>query len=116
MLLLDHQAGPVLTSIVMWLYFAIQESSSRQATLGKGLLNLQVTDLDGYRITFAQASLRAGPKVLFFFLLVPTIGFIMQSATTERVIIGLLLIAAVPIGCLLLSRYLDRKYMVNVSR
>lgn len=39
-----------------WLYEALMESSSRQATLGKMALALKVTDLEGRRISFARAT------------------------------------------------------------
>ena len=48
-----------LMVIIGWLYFAIMESSIHQATLGKKALSLKVTDLDGFRISFSTASLRA---------------------------------------------------------
>ena len=53
-----------------WLYSAIWESSSKQATIGKQLLGIKVTDLNGKRISFVQASVRCLGKlfcaVLFF--------------------------------------------------
>ena len=39
-----------------WLYFALMECSTWQATLGKKALGLYVTDLAGERITFGRAS------------------------------------------------------------
>jgi uncharacterized RDD family membrane protein YckC len=48
----------VISAVMGWLYHAFQESGVHQATLGKRVLNLKVTDLDGQRITFEQASLR----------------------------------------------------------
>jgi uncharacterized RDD family membrane protein YckC len=39
-----------------WLYWALLESSSWQATLGKRALGLYVTDLEGRRATFGKAS------------------------------------------------------------
>ena len=44
--------------IIIWLYFAIQESSSAQATLGKRAVNVKVTDLEGNRIGFGKATVR----------------------------------------------------------
>lgn len=41
-----------------WMYFAIFESSSLQATLGKHLLGLKVVDLKGQRVSFWRASAR----------------------------------------------------------
>jgi len=39
-----------------WLYYALLQSSSRQATLGQLALGLRVTDLEGRRVSFARAS------------------------------------------------------------
>ncbi len=49
-----------------WLYFASMESSSWQATLGKRMLAIRVTDREGRRVTFWRASLRfVGGRLLF---------------------------------------------------
>lgn len=49
-----------------WLYFAWMESSGWQATLGKRMLALRVTDKKGRRVSFWRASLRfAGGRLLF---------------------------------------------------
>jgi uncharacterized RDD family membrane protein YckC len=58
----------VATIAVPWLYYALQESSNRQATLGKRSMGIQITDLDGNRISFGRASGR------FFGVLIPTLG------------------------------------------
>jgi uncharacterized RDD family membrane protein YckC len=50
--------------ILHWLYYAIMESSHRQGTLGKIALDIKVTNLNGRRITFGQASLRYFAKFL----------------------------------------------------
>ncbi len=47
-----------------WLYFAFLESSSWQATFGKKLLHLQVTTLEGKRISFWRATRRHFGKML----------------------------------------------------
>jgi uncharacterized RDD family membrane protein YckC len=49
MLLVIYLAGS-------WLYWALMESSARQATLGKMALGLYVTDLAGNRATFGRTS------------------------------------------------------------
>lgn len=54
--------------IIPWLYTALQECSIAQATLGKRLLRIQVTDLEGRRISFGRASGR------FFGRLSPSFG------------------------------------------
>jgi uncharacterized RDD family membrane protein YckC len=55
--------------LVIWLYFAIQESSSYQATIGKRALNIKVVDKNGRQISFGKATLRTFVK--FF----PIVGF-----------------------------------------
>ena len=48
-----------------WIYYASMESSGWQATLGKRMLLLRVTDKNGERISFWRASLRfAGGRLL----------------------------------------------------
>src|SRR5688572_30762827 len=46
------------------LYWPVMESSARQATLGKDLLGLQVTDAAGQRLSFVRALLRALAKII----------------------------------------------------
>jgi uncharacterized RDD family membrane protein YckC len=50
--------------MVNWLYFTIMESSSLQATVGKRLLHIRVTDLNWKRISFARANGRYFLKFL----------------------------------------------------
>lgn len=73
--------GTVL-SVLKWLYFALMESSSRQATLGKLLLGIKVTDLSGHRISFLRASGRFFGKILSGMIL--SIGFIMAGFTEKK--------------------------------
>ena len=47
-----------------WVYYAAFESSKHQATPGKIIMGLMVTDMNGNRITFAQAMLRGFGHVL----------------------------------------------------
>ena len=65
-----------------WLYFAMAESSSWQATVGKRILGLKVTDLNGGRITFGKASGRFFGKILSSMIL--NIGFIMAGFTEKK--------------------------------
>lgn len=46
----------VLIVVMKWLYWALMESSSWQATIGKKALGLYVTDLEGNRVSFGKAS------------------------------------------------------------
>jgi uncharacterized RDD family membrane protein YckC len=65
-----------------WLYYAIMESSSKQATLGKMACGLYVTNLQGKRIGFGQASGR------YFGMIISTltlfIGFLMCAWTEKK--------------------------------
>jgi uncharacterized RDD family membrane protein YckC len=61
------QLTPLAIALVVpfvWLYYAIFEASSWQATPGKRVLRLYVTDLNGRRITFARATIRHFAKMI----------------------------------------------------
>jgi uncharacterized RDD family membrane protein YckC len=68
--------------IISWLYFALLESSSRQATLGKMALGIKVTDLDGNRISFGRATGRFFAKIISGIILM--IGYIMVAFTAKK--------------------------------
>jgi uncharacterized RDD family membrane protein YckC len=72
----------IVQILAFWLYFALQESSSLQATLGKRLLGLYVADEQGNRISFGRASGRLFGKFLSGMILY--IGFIMAAFTQRR--------------------------------
>ncbi|HEV2122514.1 MAG TPA: RDD family protein [Chloroflexota bacterium] len=78
---MDQTASGSISTIIGWLYYAGMESSSRQATLGKSLLGMTVTDLRGQRISFLRATGRYFAKILSAIILM--IGYIM-AAFTER--------------------------------
>jgi len=104
-----NEVVPVLGSILffilfyvllfagLWLYYAIMESSSWQATLGKKALNLQVTDLDGRRISFGRASGRFFGKLISGMIL--NIGYIMAGFTEKKQALHDMIA-----GCLVLRR------------
>ena len=51
--------------ILQWLYFAGMESSPRQATIGKSMMSLRVTNYEGQRISFGNAHTAASsPKIV----------------------------------------------------
>lgn len=77
----DEATASSITTILGWLYFALMESSSRQATIGKSVMNIYVTDLNGQRISFLRATGRYFAKFISAIILL--IGFIM-AAFTER--------------------------------
>jgi len=59
--MIELAAWLVLT-LVPFLYWPVLESSSWQATVGKRVMGLQVTDLGGDRLSFVHALLRAFAK------------------------------------------------------
>jgi uncharacterized RDD family membrane protein YckC len=65
-----------------WLYFAILESGKWQGTLGKRVLGLRVTGIDGQHISFGRASGRYFAKIIsgmtFF------VGYIMAGFTDRK--------------------------------
>jgi len=69
--------------VISWLYFALMESSERQATFGKAALNLRVSDVNGNRLSFGHASGRYFSKIITG--LVPLfIGWIMAGFTQKK--------------------------------
>ncbi len=68
--------------VVQWLYFALQESSRAQATVGKRLMSIQVTDRAGNRIGFGRATGRYFGKILSALILY--IGFMMAGWTQRK--------------------------------
>jgi uncharacterized RDD family membrane protein YckC len=66
-----------------WLYYAYFESSDWQGTVGKKVMNLIVTDLEGNRISFARASGRYFAKIISG--LIPLgIGYILAGVTAKK--------------------------------
>lgn len=72
-----------VTLVGTWLYHALMESSSWQATLGKRVLDLQVTDMAGQPISFGRASGRHFSKIISG--MIPLgIGFILAGFTEKK--------------------------------
>jgi uncharacterized RDD family membrane protein YckC len=67
--------------LLPWVYEAILLSSEKQATVGKMVLGIIVTDMNGGRITFGRATGRHFAKWLSALIL--GVGFLM-AAFTER--------------------------------
>jgi uncharacterized RDD family membrane protein YckC len=74
----------VLVSVLgSWLYYAYFESSDWQGTVGKKVINLIVTDLEGNRISFGRASGRYFAKIISG--LIPLgIGYILAGVTEKK--------------------------------
>jgi len=54
----------VASTLMCWAYFALQESSTAQATLGKRLLGIRVSTENGSKLSIGAASIRAWPLYL----------------------------------------------------
>ena len=65
-----------------WLYYALQESSIHQATLGKRAMRLYVTMENGERVNFTQASIRFFSKILSGLILM--VGYLMAAFTEKK--------------------------------
>lgn len=72
----------LLWTVASWLYFAYFESSARQGTLGKQVMGLIVTDEQGQRISFTQASIRYVGCIVSGMILY--IGYLMQPFTAKK--------------------------------
>ncbi len=69
--------------VISWLYYALMESSERQATLGKMALSLKVTDMAGNRMSFGRASGRFFAKLVSG--MIPFgIGYILAGFTEKK--------------------------------
>ncbi|MFB6212399.1 MAG: RDD family protein [Candidatus Magasanikbacteria bacterium] len=68
--------------IVGWIYYAGMESSELQATIGKQVMNLKVTDLDEKRVSFLKATARHFSKILSVLSL--GVGFLMIIFTEKK--------------------------------
>lgn len=75
-------ASSLVSLLIGWAYFAIQESSPKQATIGKQAMGLVVTDIEGQPISFAKASIRHFSKILSALILL--IGYIMAIFTEKK--------------------------------
>lgn len=74
--------GNIVTVLMVWIYFAAFESSSKQATPGKMALGIKVTDLNGRRIGFGKATGRYFGRILSMVILY--IGCIMIAFTEKK--------------------------------
>jgi uncharacterized RDD family membrane protein YckC len=84
--------------VVTWLYHALMESSEWQATVGKKVLGLVVTDMAGRRVSFGRSTGRHFSKIVTN--LVPAlIGYIMAGFTERKQALHDMMA-----GCLVLRR------------
>lgn len=74
--------GTGLGLVVQWAYYVFMESSSKMATVGKSLLGLVVTDMEGRKIGFGRANGRFFARYISIFSL--GIGLIMAGFTQKK--------------------------------
>ena len=74
--------GVTLGFFAPWLYEAFMMSSEWQATVGKRVMSIIVTDTAGKRMSFARATGRHFAKYISAFLL--GIGFIIAAFTAKK--------------------------------
>ena len=84
---MDRSATALLTNLVSTiigiLYYVLQESGAKQATIGKAALGLKVTQLDGVsRISGGQATGRYFGKAISFIIL--CVGYFMAGWTERK--------------------------------
>ncbi len=97
-------AQPVFFVIAMlalvWAYKAILESSSWQATVGKKMLGLKVTTMDGQKVSLMQATMRTWPFWLAYLMQVIEslvgMGGILSTAVSLAGLVALIVIAFTP--------------------
>lgn len=72
----------LLSFVIGWIYYAKMESSTYQGTLGKQIVQISVTRVDGEQLSFARASARYFAKLLstgtFF------IGYLMAGFNEKK--------------------------------
>ena len=81
-LIVGQLVGIGVARLASWLYEAGMNSSSKQATLGKLVLRLQVTDLDGGRVSFLPATKRHFASYLSAVVLLA--GYLIQPAMQRK--------------------------------
>jgi len=89
--------GAIAGVLVWWLYYALMESSSKQATLGKLALGIRVVDRQGNAISFGRATARNVAKFLSGMILM--IGYLMAAFTSRKQALH-----DIVAGCLVVNR------------
>jgi uncharacterized RDD family membrane protein YckC len=67
---------------VLWLYYALLESGKRQATIGKRIMGIKVTDMEGRRVGFWRCLGRQLGKLVSKASL--GIGFVVAAFTAKK--------------------------------
>jgi uncharacterized RDD family membrane protein YckC len=74
--------GTIVVIVGLWLYFALLESTDMQATIGKRVMDLKVTDDHGARIGFGRATGRHFGKIVSGLILY--IGYMLAGWTARK--------------------------------
>ncbi len=87
----------VFNVVLGWLYYAILESYQIQGTLGKQVIGISVTDLQGDKISFGKATARYFGKSFFLVILVAaglisSIGKVTGNENSPYLILAIILI------------------------
>lgn len=72
----------IISIVLSWAYFAMMESSAWQATFGKKIMNIKVSDINGSRISLGKATIRVAVKALLSGWF--AIGYIMAFFTQRK--------------------------------
>jgi len=78
----SHILGRAVGILLGWLYYAIMESSQKQATLGKMAVGIKVIDKSGQAVSFARATARHFSKILSSILL--GLGYLAVAFTKKK--------------------------------
>lgn len=88
----------IMVSLALtWLYHALMESSEWQATVGKKILDLVVTDMSGQRVSFWRATGRHFAKIVS--IMIYPFGHILAGFTAQKQALHDMIA-----GCLILRR------------
>lgn len=74
--------GQLIWFVISLLYWPVMESSASQATLGKRIIGIEVTDLNGKRMSFLHALLRNLAKIISSIPL--CIGYLLAAFTPRK--------------------------------
>ena len=74
--------GPLIDIVLIWFYYAGFESSKYQASLGKIIIGIYVTDIEGKRLSFGQATIRHFSKYVSTLILF--VGYLMAGVTPKK--------------------------------
>ncbi len=79
----ENSGIDLIGTVMCWLYYAVMESSGYGATLGKMIMKIKVTNLNGEKISFGRATGRFFGKFICSQLTL-SIGFAMAGFTAKK--------------------------------